>query len=120
MNIKLQNQSFPTPPFDTTPKASSLFQTLTQKFEENSIDQSTPFIPFNATKKSEEEKSKLRIIPNVADIESEPSKFTAFTSTQTVQEEKTEPKSKDLLVCEQCGAILSSDYAFCNKCGSKL
>ncbi len=110
----------PTPPFDTNPKASSLFQTLTQKFEENSIDQSTPFIPFSATKKSEEEKSKLRIIPNVADIESEPSKFTAFTSTQTVQEEKTEPKSKDLLVCEQCGAILSSDYAFCNKCGSKL
>ncbi len=111
----------PTPPLDTTHEASSLFQTLTQKFEGNSIDQSTPFIPFSATKKSEkEEKSKLRIIPNVADIESEPSKFTAFTSTQTVQEEKIEPKSKDLLVCEQCGAILSSDYAFCNKCGSKL
>jgi len=110
----------PTPPIDTTPKASSLFQTLTQKFEEDSIGQSTPFIPFSATKKSEEEKSKLRIIPNVADIESEPNKFTALTSTQTVQEEKTEPKSKDLLVCEQCGAILSSDYAFCNKCGSKL
>ncbi|GAG77509.1 unnamed protein product, partial [marine sediment metagenome] len=111
----------PTPPLDTTPEASSLFQTLTQKFEENSINQSTPFIPFSATKKpEEEEKSKLRIIPNVADIGSEPSKFTAFTSTQTVQEEKTEPKSKDLLVCEQCGAILSSDYAFCNKCGSKL
>ncbi len=115
-------QSIPhTPPLDTTPEASSLFQTLTQKFEENSVDQSTPFIPFSATKKSEEEeKSKLRIIPNVADIESEHSKFTAFTSTQTVQEEKIEPKSKDLLVCEQCGAILSSDYAFCNKCGSKL
>jgi ribosomal protein L40E len=108
----------PTPPLDTTPEASSLFQTLTQKFEENSIGQSTPFIPFNATKKSEEEeKSKLRIIPNVADIESEPSKFTAITSAQTVQEE---PRSKDLLVCKQCGAILSSDYTFCNKCGSKL
>jgi len=111
----------PTPPLDTTPEASSLFQTLTQKFEENSISQSSSFIPFNATKKSEkEEKSKLRIIPNVADIESEHSKFTAITSTQTVQEEKKESKSKDLLVCEQCGAILSSDYAFCNKCGSKL
>ena len=111
----------PTPPLGTTTEASSLFQTLTQKYEENSISQSTPFIPFNATKKSEEEeKSKLRIIPNVADIESEPSKFTAIPSTQTVQEEKKEPKSKDLLVCEQCGAILSSDYAFCNKCGSKL
>jgi len=110
----------PTPPLETTHEASSLFQTLTQKFEENSINQSTPFIPFSATKKSEEEKSKLRIIPNVADIESEPSKFTAITSTQTVQEEKKEPRSKDLLVCEQCGAILSSDYAFCNKCGSKL
>jgi len=111
----------PTPPLDTTPEASSLFQTLTQKFEENSIGQSTSFIPFNAIKKSEEEeKSKLRIIPNVADIESEPSKFKAIASTLNVQDEKKEPKSKDLLVCEQCGAILSSDYAFCNKCGNKL
>jgi len=111
----------PTSPLDTTTEATSLFQTLTQKFEENSIDQSIPFMPFNATKKSEEEeKSKLRIIPNISDIESEPSKFTAITSPQIVQEEKKDPKPKDLLVCEQCGAILSSDYAFCNKCGGKL
>jgi len=27
---------------------------------------------------------------------------------------------KELLVCKQCGAVLSSDYAFCDKCGSKL
>ncbi|MHA1233788.1 MAG: zinc-ribbon domain-containing protein, partial [Promethearchaeota archaeon] len=22
--------------------------------------------------------------------------------------------------CEQCGTMLSSDYAYCNKCGNKL
>ncbi|MHA1782776.1 MAG: zinc-ribbon domain-containing protein [Promethearchaeota archaeon] len=23
-------------------------------------------------------------------------------------------------MCKNCGAVLSSDYVFCNKCGSKL
>ncbi|GAH76348.1 unnamed protein product, partial [marine sediment metagenome] len=57
---------------------------------------------------------------NVADIEADSSTFTAFTSIQPIQEEKPKSKSSDLLVCEQCGTILSSNYAFCNKCGNKL
>jgi len=57
---------------------SSLFQTLTQRTEENSEESSVSFVPFTATKKvDEEEKSKLRIIPNVADIDRN---FTSFTA----------------------------------------
>ncbi len=29
-------------------------------------------------------------------------------------------KKRKTIVCKQCGAVLSSDYAFCNKCGSAL
>ena len=106
-------------PEKSKPEMGTLFQTLTQKTEDLTTDQSVPFKPFTGESKTKEEgKSKLRIIPNVADIEADSSNFTAFTSTQPIQEEK--PKSKDLLICEQCGSILSSDYAFCNKCGNKL
>ena len=106
-------------PIKPKPGMDSLFQTLAQKTEDLSTEQSVPFIPFTGESKTKEEgKSKLRIIPNIADIEADSSNFTAFTSTQPIQEEK--PKSKDLLICEQCGSILSSDYAFCNKCGNKL
>jgi len=106
-------------PTKPKPRMDSLFQTLTQKAEDLTTDQSVPFKPFTGESKIKEEgKSKLRIIPNVADIEADSSNFTAFTSTQPIQEEKS--KSKDLLICEQCGSILSSDYTFCNKCGNKL
>ena len=100
---------------------SSLFQTLTQRTEEISEENNPTFIPFTATKRvDEEEKSKLRIIPNVADLDSNFTSFTAITSSNSVQEEKQVEKKNDLLVCEQCGTILSSDYAYCNKCGNKL
>jgi len=99
----------------------SLFQTLSQKSEDLTSDNSVPFVPFSGiTKTKEEGASKLRIIPNIADIEAEPNGFTAFTTPQPIQEDKPKTKSKDLLICEQCGSILSSDYTFCNKCGNKL
>ena len=99
----------------------SLFQTLSQRSEVESQSQSVPFMPFTGERKTKEEgASKLRIIPNVADVEANSNSFTAFTSAQQIEEEKPKSKSKDLLICEQCGSILSSDYAFCNKCGNKL
>ena len=102
-------------------KPSSLFQSLTQRTDETPEESSTSFIPFTATIKGDkEEKSKLRIIPNVADIDRNFTSFTAITSSQSVQEEKQKEKKNDLLICEQCGTTLSSDYAYCNKCGSKL
>ncbi|NVM18248.1 MAG: GTP-binding protein [Candidatus Lokiarchaeota archaeon] len=110
--------STPTKP---TPEIDSLFQTLAQKTEDSTPIQSVPFMPLvGESKPKEGGTSKLRIIPNVADIEAESNAFTAFTPTQPAQEEKPKNKSKDLLICEQCGSILSSDYTFCNKCGNKL
>jgi len=111
-----------TSPYESTsPKPNSLFQTLTQRTEEVPLENNAPFLPFNATKSVvEEEKSKLRIIPNVADIDSNFTSFTAITSSQSVQDVKHKEKKKDLIKCDQCGTTLSSDYAFCNKCGNKL
>jgi len=99
----------------------SLFQALTQRFEETETKESTHFIPFLGPKETKtEESSTLRIIPNVNDIENAPSDFTVITATPSAKEKEVKAKSTDLIICEQCGAILSSDYAFCNKCGSKL
>ena len=102
--------------------APSLFQALSQRIDDTSEDYSKDsFVPFmSADGKSKEETSTLRIIPNVADIENEPSSFRAFSQPQTETKQSTTEKSKELLVCKQCGATLSSDYTFCNKCGSKL
>jgi small GTP-binding protein len=102
--------------------SSSLFQTLSQNIDDNIEETSRgTFIPFvSSDESSKEESSSLRIIPNVTDIENETSSFTAFTPTQTENKQIEPEKSKELLVCKQCGATLSSDYAFCNKCGSKL
>ncbi|MGB5910471.1 MAG: GTP-binding protein [Promethearchaeia archaeon] len=96
----------------------SLFQTLTQRTEEITEETSTNVPPFVATKKIEpEEPSKLRIIPNIEDIEAEPSSFMQIASPSSKQQKET---SQELLVCKQCGATLSGDYAYCNKCGAKL
>ncbi|MHA1533096.1 MAG: GTP-binding protein [Promethearchaeota archaeon] len=110
-----------TPQVSPSSEPSSLFQTLTQRTEAIPAESSTSFVPFAATKSvDEEEKSKLRIIPNVADIDSNFTSFTTITSSHSVQEENEKEKKKDLLICEQCGTMLSSDYAYCNKCGNKL
>ncbi len=91
----------------------SLFQTLSKKTEEPEKKSVASFVPFSKTKESEtQESSKLRIIPNITDTESG---ITSFT-----QNEQSKPAGKDTTSCSQCGSFLSSDYAFCNKCGSKL
>ncbi|MFX1529945.1 MAG: GTP-binding protein [Promethearchaeota archaeon] len=97
----------------------SLFQTLTQKDDEFAQAQSSHFIPFSEKKESQvQETSKLRIIPNAADIGSKPSGFTPIQPK--TQSKAARPGSKELIICKNCGAILSSDYAFCNKCGTSL
>jgi len=108
----------PTPSTSTTSETPSLFQALTQKAEESDQAKTSTFIPFGAIKKSEiQESSKLRIIPNIADIES----TTPATPVVPIKQKKDQqPASKEIIICKQCGAILSSDYAFCNKCGTKL
>ncbi|UCC20380.1 MAG: GTP-binding protein [Promethearchaeota archaeon] len=102
----------------TTP---SLFQTLSQKTDDTEKIAVSSFMPFIAKKESEtQEASKLRIIPNVSDIQSKPDSFTPAQSTQPFQPEIQKTSSKEIIVCKQCGAILSNDYQFCNKCGTQL
>lgn len=102
-------------------KPPSLFQTLTLRMEGISEDNKPEILPFVASKKDQpEEASKLRIIPNIEDMSS--GKESGFIPiTPDLNEKKSEKtKSQDLLVCKECGAVLSADYAYCNKCGSKL
>ncbi len=90
---------------------SSLFQALTQK--PGSTSKNNLFTPFTPSEKSES--SKLRIIPNVADIDNFNN---PLPPVPTVQDKSS--KRRETIMCKQCGAVLSSDYAFCNKCGSAL
>ncbi|TFG27530.1 MAG: GTP-binding protein [Promethearchaeota archaeon] len=137
-----ETETKPFVPFQTeSPKerksgVPDLFQTLSQKTETQPPSQSSPFIPFKPAKTSDkQESSNLRIIPNVADVESKISSNSSqppifSTSTQpsvpeapsipTIQREEQSSRKKDVIICSYCGAMLSSDYAFCNKCGAKL
>ncbi len=84
----------------------SFFESLDNKPEETKP--TAAFIPFTASETETSETSKLRIIPNVADI-------------GEISSLPPQPVAKSgLVVCGECGQELSSDYAFCNKCGAKL
>ncbi len=105
----------------------SLFQALSEKTSETTQTQSGPFVPFSALDDNvRTEPSTLRIIPNVADLNNESFKtqeisneptIPTFTSKTKIREQ---PGKSDLTKCSYCGSMLSSDYAFCNKCGAKL
>jgi len=104
-----------------TPKTPSLFQALTQKEDESEKDKSSSFVPFHKAENAKiQEKSKLRIIPNADDTETKPSAFTPLQSTPQTQNKSSTSNKKELIICKNCGAMLSSDYTFCNKCGSQL
>lgn len=102
----------PAPPLASKPsESSSLFQSLSQKTEPA---KSSVFVPFTPGGSKKEESSKLRIIPNVADIETVPA------PTPVAPVPKKEEKKKEVVICQQCGAMLSNEYMFCNKCGARL
>ena len=108
-------------PATGTASTPSLFQTLSQKVDDTEKTTAEAFVPFIAGKDSEtQETSKLRIIPNVSDLESKPTTFFPTQTSAPAQPTIPEPSGKEIIICKQCGAILSSDYTFCNKCGSQL
>jgi Ras-related protein Rab-11A len=121
-----QDDSLPITPIQPTTSSElasspSLFQTLAQKGEDSTITASSPFVPFSKTEESQIQGSrKLRIIPNAAEIETKSSGFTLPQSSTAPQRESSKSANKELIICKSCGAILSSDYAFCNKCGAEL
>ncbi len=104
-------------PVKTPEVPATLFQSLSQKAEAES--KPSAFVPFMAAEKSPAtETSKLRIIPNVADIDS--GTFSPIPSSPVEDTSSKKEKRREIRICQQCGAMLSSDYAFCNKCGAKL
>ena len=109
--------------------ATSFFQAISQKTTEPILDApDSAFIPFmNAQKTESEETTKPMAIPNIADIISQPSQKTSAGATTSeapsfpaFQPQPQKAKKKEIIICKQCGAMLSTDYMFCNKCGSKL
>ncbi|MFX0095513.1 MAG: GTP-binding protein [Candidatus Hodarchaeota archaeon] len=113
-------------------EAPNLFQTLSQKTDDSGKSPAAAFVPFSATETAaQQETSSLRIIPNVADLNKEQEYFPETTaqsgspmpeipSISPTQKVAEQTPRKDLIICQHCGAMLSSDYAFCNKCGAKL
>jgi small GTP-binding protein len=97
-------------------KTPSLFETLSQKKSVNQEQKSSAFIPFYSSvdqESTETIESTFEAIPSVEDIE----------SNEEIAESKEEPAKKGksgVIICPNCGATLSSDYMFCNKCGTKL
>jgi small GTP-binding protein len=105
-------------PGETLTSTPSLFQTLAQKTDDTEKQTVSVFMPFTPKVEDDsQETSTLRIIPNVADVQS---KTASFTPTQPMQPATPTSAEKEIIICKACGAILSSDYQFCNKCGSQL
>ncbi len=111
------------PSSSPAPAAPMFFQAISSKTEASSGSKPAPFAPLMGSKKAEKaEGSTLRIIPNIVDSENMVSSADKMTPvpTFTVEKQEQKPKKKEVIICRQCGALLSSDYAFCNKCGAKL
>ncbi len=110
----------PTP----APAAPMFFQAISSKAEAANASKPAPFATFmgGAKNPDKSEGSSLRIIPNIVDSENVNISSSKMTPVPTFSPEKQEqkPKKKEVIICKQCGALLSSDYAFCNKCGAKL
>ena len=123
---KEEEEIMPTPEIPTETKvpeeaeasSSSLFDTLYQR--KPSISTTSAFVPFSPDEKvAAKENPFLKFIPNVAEIGSEQSKDIGKKVKPTFQAQPQPEKKKEIIICNQCGSILSSDYAFCNKCGNK-
>ncbi|MFX1396951.1 MAG: GTP-binding protein [Promethearchaeota archaeon] len=113
-----QNNIFqqPTPPSMYEPEEPSLVEALTSKKKPEPQKPISLFTPFTPTPESEEH-SNLKIIPNIADYEKDQNSFMASLPVEPTGKKKNKKKK---VICNNCGASLSSDYAFCNKCGSPL
>ncbi|MFO7797058.1 MAG: GTP-binding protein, partial [Promethearchaeia archaeon] len=110
---------------ESQPKVPSLLDSLSGKSPKSEERSQPAFIPFSTsakTSQSEESKevhSGLRIIPNAETIEEEANDFVEMTK-ETSASKAIEEEAPKMVTCSNCGARLSSEYAFCNKCGSKL
>ena len=76
----------------------------------------TPFTPI--IESTEEENAVFNSIPNIDELEKTlESRIAPSPQTVPFQDQRSQTKK---VICKQCGTMLSSDYAFCNKCGAPL
>jgi len=102
-------------------KQPSLFQALSKKTEDPEQSEVTSFVPFSKKKEVKtQESSRLRIIPNTSEKELSPTSFLPTQSAPFSQTKNSKSAGKETTKCKQCGSVLSSDYMFCNKCGTQL
>jgi hypothetical protein len=108
------------------PRAPSLFDTLSDRSaKQGTGGGQAAFVPFSApgedsqSQEQTEERSNLRIIPNAETIEEDSNDFVEIPASSSQNQQST-PSAPTMVTCPSCGARLSSEYAFCNKCGSKL
>jgi len=118
---------------ETTPPSDSFVQSLSNASKKKEKDEAPPepassFIPFMSQKKESaavEKNVPLMIIPNAEEIkkkqkEKKKGKEKEKEKVKAPPKEKAKDKKKDVVICRQCGAILSKEYLFCNRCGAKL
>ncbi len=103
---------------DLSKPKSSLFETLTQKSESPIPEKPSFFQEISRQATTPKKEFKLEVIPSPEEpgLTPPPSPASSFPSMQ----ERREKQPEDIVICSNCGAILSRDYMYCNKCGSKL
>ncbi len=94
---------------------SNLFETLSKKSETSIPSKETAPAPFGFLEKAASPKTSETFSSVKKEGSSIPSTFASLGA-----QKKAEEKNKDIVICRNCGAILSKEYAFCNKCGSAL
>ncbi len=100
------------------------FQTLSEASKKKGETEGVPesigsFIPFISEKiepSTPISEPSLRIIPNAEEIKKKQKK----SKEKVKKREKEKVRKKDMVICRHCGAILSKEYKFCNRCGAKL
>ncbi len=108
----------PMPPNMFETEEPSLIEALSIKTKKKPNKPAPIFTPFTPAPEESEEPSKLKIIPNIADYEKDQDTF--MSTLPPVEQVGNKKGKKKTVICGSCGASLSSDYAFCNKCGSPL
>ena len=105
-NHKSSTKSFQ--PFSSTPsgsKSTSSFFIPEVNVENNSPTQFESFTP---------------PIPKKVQLKSIPQEDSKKKKKKDKKDKKKKKKKKNIIICPSCGAMLSSKYKFCNKCGSPI
>ena len=105
----------------------AFFQTLSEATSKKggtvkspeSVSSYVPFTPKEMGPLQPVSEVSLRIIPNAEEIKKK-EKEKKKPKVKGKKREKKRESKKGMVICRNCGAILSKEYLFCNRCGSRL